>query len=289
MEEKREPLNPMAIERKIQLLRSKNVDNEIIALVKSDYEDGLTEDEVELYLNKNYDINQMKVLSSCLHNGVSEEMMTLLKESKMSGGQMQTALNYYEKGVPIVAIKEVVEKDDTAINMRRMLDVVLEEVKKVKEQTPEESEYVKNLVAQMEKLVKEINHQKNFVVQFAFRSGNKEDTISLIEALAHSSDKAQSDEIMITYRTKYAMKPAWVEQVENLLVALEMYRIEEEKAATVINQILQTSHHIVAAQRKVQRQRRVHMIFMMMAMMISIWMAIMTMIDMTETAIMLMV
>jgi len=159
MEEKREPLNPMAIERKIQLLRSKNVDNEIIALVKSDYEDGLTEDEVELYLNKNYDINQMKVLSSCLHNGVSEEMMTLLKESKMSGGQMQTALNYYEKGVPIAAIKEVVEKDDTAINMRRMLDVVLEEVKKVKEQTPEESEYVKNLVAQMEKLVKEINHQ----------------------------------------------------------------------------------------------------------------------------------
>jgi len=26
------------------------------------------------------------------------------------------------------------------------------------------------------------------------------------------------------------MKPAWVEQVENLLVALEMYRVEEEKA-----------------------------------------------------------
>ena len=159
MEEKREPLNPMAIERKIQLLRSKNVDNEIIALVKSDYEDGLTEDEVELYLNKNYDINQMKVLSSCLHNGVSEEMMTLLKESKMSGGQMQTALNYYEKGVPVAAIKEVVEKDDTAINMRRMLDVVLENLSKAKEQKPEDSEYVKNLVAQMEKVVKEINHQ----------------------------------------------------------------------------------------------------------------------------------
>lgn len=159
MEEKREPLNPMAIERKIQLLRSKNVDNEIIALVKSDYEDGLTEDEVELYLNKNYDINQMKVLSSCLHNGVSEEMMTLLKESKMSGGQMQTALNYYEKGVPIAAIKEVVEKDDTAVNMRRMFDVVLDELNKAKEQIPKDSEYVKNLVAQMEEVVKKINHQ----------------------------------------------------------------------------------------------------------------------------------
>ena len=58
--------------------------------------------------------------------------------------------------------------------------------------------------------------EKNFVVQFAFRSGSKEDTISLIEALAHSADKAESDEIMVTYRSKYDMKPAWVEQVENL-------------------------------------------------------------------------
>ena len=77
--------------------------------------------------------------------------------------------------------------------------------------------------------------EKNFVVQFAFRSGSKEDTISLIEALA---DKAESDEIMVTYRAKYDMKPAWVEQVENLLVALEMYRIEEEKAINHLADIL---------------------------------------------------
>ena len=159
MEEKREPLSQMAIEKRIQLLRNKNVDNEVIALVKSDYEDGLTDDEVNLYLDKNYDLNQMKVLSNCLHKGVSEEMMTLLRESKMAGGQMQTALNYYEKGVPVAAIKEVVEKDDTAINMRRMLDVVLENLSKAKEQKPEDSEYVKALVAQMEEVVEKINHQ----------------------------------------------------------------------------------------------------------------------------------
>ena len=159
MEEKREPLSQMAIEKRIQLLRNKNVDNEVIVLVKSDYEDGLTDDEVNLYLDKNYNLNQMKVLSNCLHKGVSEEMMTLLRESKMAGGQMQTALNYYEKGVPVAAIKEVVEKDDTAINMRRMLDVVLENLSKAKEQKPEDSEYVKTLVAQMEEVVEKINHQ----------------------------------------------------------------------------------------------------------------------------------
>ena len=74
--------------------------------------------------------------------------------------------------------------------------------------------------------------EKNFVVQFAFRSGSKEDTISLIKALAHST------EIMVTYRSKYDIKPAWVEQVENLLVALEMYRIEEEKAISHLSDIL---------------------------------------------------
>ena len=34
--------------------------------------------------------------------------------------------------------------------------------------------------------------EKNFVVQFAFRSGSKEDTISLIEAFAHSADGIRS-------------------------------------------------------------------------------------------------
>lgn len=62
-----------------------------------------------------------------------------------------------------------------------------------------------------------------------------------------------------------------------------------QAVVTIINQILQTSHPIAAAQRKVQRQRRVPMILMMMAMTISIWMVIMTMTDMTETAIMQMV
>ena len=159
MEEKREPLSEMAIERKIQILRNKHMDSEVIALVKSDYEYGLTDDEIGLYLNKSYDIEQMKVLSKCLHKGVSEELLTLLKDSRMAAPKMQTALDYYEKGVPIDAIREVIQKDDTAVNMRRMFDVVLENLSKAKEQKPEDSEYVKALVAQMDEVVAKINHQ----------------------------------------------------------------------------------------------------------------------------------
>ena len=78
--------------------------------------------------------------------------------------------------------------------------------------------------------------------------------------------------------------------INRLAVLLRVVQVTLAQAVvTVINQIQQTSHHIAVAQRKAQRQRRVHMTLMMMAMMISIWMAIMTMIDMTETAIMRMV
>ena len=159
MEEKREPLSEMAIERKIQILRNKHMDSEVIALVKSDYEYGLTDDEIGLYLNKSYDIEQMKVLSKCLHKGVSEELLTLLKDSRMAAPKMQTALDYYEKGVPIDAIREVVQKDDTAVNMRRMFDVVLEKLNKAKEQVPQDLEYVKALISQMDEVVEKINHQ----------------------------------------------------------------------------------------------------------------------------------
>lgn len=159
MEEKREPLSEMAIERKIQILRNKHMDSEVIALVKSDYEYGLTDDEIGLYLNKSYDIEQMKVLSKCLHKGVSEALLTLLKDSRMAAPKMQTALDYYEKGVPIDAIREVVQKDDTAVNMRRMFDVVLEKLNKAKEQVPQDLEYVKALISQMDEVVAKIDHQ----------------------------------------------------------------------------------------------------------------------------------
>ena len=78
MEEKREPLSEMAIERKIQILRNKHMDSEVIALVKSDYEYGLTDDEIDLYLNKSYDIEQMKVLSKCLHKHVGTRQSSRL-------------------------------------------------------------------------------------------------------------------------------------------------------------------------------------------------------------------
>ena len=45
----------------MQLLRNKHFSEDTIALVKSDYEYGLKEEEISLYLNKSYDIEQIKI------------------------------------------------------------------------------------------------------------------------------------------------------------------------------------------------------------------------------------
>lgn len=154
MEEKREPLSEMAIERKIQILRNKHMDSEVIALVKSDYEYGLTDDEIGLYLNKSYDIEQMKVLSKCLHKGVSEELLTLLKDSRMAAPKMQTALDYYEKGVPIDAIREVVQKDDTAVNIQAIAD----SAKKIKEISIEQADSMEQVEATAERIAEVVQN-----------------------------------------------------------------------------------------------------------------------------------
>ena len=159
MEENREPLSAIAIEKKLQLLRNKHFSEDTIALVKSDYEYGLKEEEISLYLNKSYDIEQMKILSECLHKDVPKDVIDIIKNTKYSVHQMQVSLEFYEKGVPVQTIKEVMDKGEKPITMRRLYEEVLEQLNNVKEQIPEESEYVKALISQMDEVVEKINHQ----------------------------------------------------------------------------------------------------------------------------------
>lgn len=159
MEENREPLSAIAIEKKLQLLRNKHFSEDTIALVKSDYEYGLKEEEISLYLNKSYDIEQMKILSECLHKDVPKDVIDIIKNTNYSVHQMQVSLEFYEKGVPVQTIKEVMDKGEKPITMRRLYEEVLEQLNKVKKQIPEESEYVKALISQMDEVVAKINHQ----------------------------------------------------------------------------------------------------------------------------------
>lgn len=99
------------------------------------------------------------------------------------------------------------------------------------------------MVNEATEIMKERDHlftssEREFIVRFAFKSGDKESTNKLIDELIMSRDDVESQQIIQKYSSMHHIKPQWVEQIENLLVALEMYRLEEEKAINRLAEIL---------------------------------------------------
>jgi len=82
---------------------------------------------------------------------------------------------------------------------------------------------------------------KEFITQYAFRTGDTELVKKLIEELQEKD--ADKEVIQTKYMQLADNKPEWAEQIENLVIALEMYRIEEDKAVKRITDFL-TAHGI---------------------------------------------
>lgn len=77
---------------------------------------------------------------------------------------------------------------------------------------------------------------KEFVVQFAFTTGDKELTGKLIDEL--TAKEADKEAVYRKYETLTGFQPEWIKKIEHLLIALEMYRIQEEKAINTISELL---------------------------------------------------
>ena len=75
-----------------------------------------------------------------------------------------------------------------------------------------------------------------FVVQFAFRINDRELTEKLLDELA--ADGADRDAICRKYQTLTGFVPDWIQRIENLLISLEMYRVQEEQAVKTLSELL---------------------------------------------------
>ena len=80
------------------------------------------------------------------------------------------------------------------------------------------------------------SEEKQFVYQFAFQTEDTELTEELIAELVVKEEDSQS--IQMKYEAICDSKPAWMKQMEDLLVALELYRLEEEKAINRLANLL---------------------------------------------------
>lgn len=77
---------------------------------------------------------------------------------------------------------------------------------------------------------------REYVVQFAFRTDDTELTEKLLGEL--SQPETDSEAVYSRFNTMTDFKPDWIRSIENLLVSIEMYRIQEEKAVRTLAEIL---------------------------------------------------
>ena len=78
--------------------------------------------------------------------------------------------------------------------------------------------------------------EMRFVFDFGFQSLDKELINSLIEEL--KSKDRDFENIKKRYNSMIGIRPEWEQKAESLIAALEMYRIQEEKALNSLERIL---------------------------------------------------
>lgn len=134
---------------------------EILKLIEDDLRFGLTKEETEEYSAGRYDYRQMCVYSRCLRNGYNEEEKAAILKEGLSGDQMAVALEFYEKGVPMNTITEVLSSaENTAYTMKRLFSQVLCKARKAEPVSGQDAAYAKELMQQIHEVVEKISCQE---------------------------------------------------------------------------------------------------------------------------------
>lgn len=134
---------------------------EMLKLVESDLQYGLTIAETETYTSKRLDYAQMKVHSDCLRNGYLENVRECITKEGLTGEQMAVALEFYEKGVPIETVVEITENSSqTAFVMKKLFRNVMEKLQEAGKAAKEQGGYAEELLEQIKAVVEKIEFQE---------------------------------------------------------------------------------------------------------------------------------
>lgn len=85
--------------------------------------------------------------------------------------------------------------------------------------------------------------EKNFIAYFAYQTGDMKTVRELTERLAGLEEGAARRDVITLYEEQLYKQPKMVRQIEELLVSIERYRIEEQKAINELSELL-TSYGI---------------------------------------------
>lgn len=166
MEENRKQMSEQDIgEVMAQLRRTGRYNDDVLKLVQADLEYGLSRDEVDIYLMRKIPIEVKRKLSEALHEGCGTELVTVFADAGINTHQIETAINYYNAGVPFEVIKSVIAQNMNAHGMKEAYKKVLAQMKAVQGTSEEDLEkvdktYVDSLFEEMRKIVSQIGYDE---------------------------------------------------------------------------------------------------------------------------------
>lgn len=160
MQEEKQAAMQMEINKFIEYLRNKTkYSDEVYDLAESDLQYGLTKDQVKRYLKDDYEFSQMKLISEYFRRGGKEELLDLIEKYKVRSNQMQLAMDYYEKGIGLPQIEEVLKLGEIPVAMRKAFDRILQTREQAKKEAMSENEYAQDLFRQIKEVVDKITRQ----------------------------------------------------------------------------------------------------------------------------------
>ncbi len=143
------------------LRKNPRLTEEMRMLIESDLQFGLTIAETEEYSGKKYDISQMKVYSKCLRNGCSKEAIAVITKEGLTGEQMAVALEFYEKGVLLSKVEEIVgDTGKTAFVMKRLLQIIADKAQEAGTVPGGQEPYTRELLEQVKEMVEKMSNQE---------------------------------------------------------------------------------------------------------------------------------
>lgn len=166
MEENRTQLSEQDINEALALLkRTGKYNGDELKLVQSDLEYGLSRDEVDIYLTRKLPIEVKRKLSQAMHEGCGAELVAVFADAGINIHQIETAIHYYNAGVPLDVIKSVIAQNLNAHGMKEAYKKVLAQMKAVQGTSEEElskvdKSYVDSLFEEMRKIVSQIGYDE---------------------------------------------------------------------------------------------------------------------------------
>ena len=144
-----------------EIKNANRFEDDVYLLVEEDLTFGLEKDQIDLYLKKNFKLSQMKVLSSYLRKGIDVEFVELIaNHPELTGYQVQVALDFFQKGVPIATIESSVGNKSNVAEMKELFQSVLEKAKAARVGAEDAPAYVKEMVEQMAASIEKIQYQE---------------------------------------------------------------------------------------------------------------------------------